>query len=74
MIDNNGATTIIFPDWKTQSPWYDVHDGDAICPSRTDSFIYEDGGLYNGYACTQRLCVGSWENQQDIHTTVCNDN
>ena len=23
MVDNNGATTIIFPDWKTGTPWYD---------------------------------------------------
>ena len=33
MIDNNGATTIIFPDNKTQSPWYNVATGDAICQS-----------------------------------------
>ena len=38
-----------------------------------ENYIYEDGGLYNGYDCTQRLCVGSWQYQNDIHTTVCLD-
>ena len=29
---------------------------------------------FTGYPCRQRLCIGSWEHQEDVHTTVCNSN
>ena len=72
MLDNNAAKTIIFPDWKTGTPWYDVDEGEAVCPDRTSREYNEDGNYFNGYECRERLCIGSWLNQEDTHTTVCN--
>ena len=36
MLDNNASKTIIFPDYKTGSPWYNVDSGDAVCPDKTE--------------------------------------
>lgn len=74
MLDNNAARTIIFPDYKTQSPWYNVGTGEAICDDKTTRTYNEDGNRFYGYPCRQRLCIGSWATQEDVHTTVCNAN
>ena len=72
MLDNNAATSIIFPDWKTDSPWFDINESNAVCPDTTTKNYNEDGNYFRGYPCRQKLCIGSWEYQEDVHTTVCN--
>ena len=50
ILDCNSASTIIFPDNKVVTAWFD--DEDALCTDTTSQEILEDGGEYTGYYCT----------------------
>lgn len=75
-LDNNGAQTIIFsPEMLDHhAGWFT--DSDADCSSTETVHVTEDGDEFEGLACRQKLCVGSWivSLWDDQHTQVCNDN
>ena len=73
-IDNNSPVTMIFNGEFGGDDWYSLDD--SICDTSTEVQVYEDGSQYRGYDCRDRVCVGSYQvddDPDDPHTQVCND-